>query len=66
MRAHRGGQALAGDPSPLAEMTPLEETLADYRVAGLTTGAHVMAHLRVRALRPLAARGALPRGHDYR
>jgi len=32
--------------SPLEEMTPFEETLADYRVAGLTTGDHVMSHLR--------------------
>jgi error-prone DNA polymerase len=32
--------------SPLGEMTPFEETLADYRVAGITTGDHVMAHLR--------------------
>jgi error-prone DNA polymerase len=42
-------------PSPLAEMTPLEETLADYRVAGLTTGPHALAHLRA----ALAARGLL-------
>ena len=45
----------ADAPSPLDEMTPVEETLADYRVAGLTTGAHVMAHLRP----ALRARGVL-------
>ena len=33
-------------PSPLPEMTPFEQTLADYRVANLTTGEHAMAHLR--------------------
>jgi error-prone DNA polymerase len=32
--------------SPLCELTPFEETLADYRASGLTTGPHVMAHLR--------------------
>jgi error-prone DNA polymerase len=40
-----GAAPPAGD-SPLPEMTPFEETLADYRVAGLTTGDHVMSHLR--------------------
>ncbi len=34
--------------SPLPEMTPFEETLADYSTAGLTTGPHPMAHLRPR------------------
>ncbi|MEL7059038.1 MAG: error-prone DNA polymerase [Acidobacteriota bacterium] len=32
--------------SPLAEMTRLEETLADYRSSGVTVGAHPMVHLR--------------------
>jgi error-prone DNA polymerase len=45
----------AAAPAPLAEMTPLEETLADYRVAGLTTGPHALAHLRA----GLRARGLL-------
>jgi len=45
----------ADAPAPLAEMTPLEETLADYRVAGLTTGPQVMAHWR----RRLRRRGVL-------
>ncbi len=30
------------------ELSPLEETLTDYRTSGLTTGPHVMAHLRAR------------------
>jgi error-prone DNA polymerase len=32
--------------SPLPEMTPTEETLADYRSSSVTPGPHVMAHLR--------------------
>ncbi|HLK12832.1 MAG TPA: error-prone DNA polymerase [Candidatus Binatia bacterium] len=39
--------------APLAPMTPLEETAADYAATQLTTGPHVMAHLRSR----LAAAG---------
>ncbi len=49
------GTRPADGPSPLAEMTSLEETLTDYRVAGLTTGPQVMAHLRD----ALRARGLL-------
>lgn len=30
----------------LEPMQPIEETLADYRLAGLTTGVHLMQHLR--------------------
>jgi error-prone DNA polymerase len=41
--------------SPLDELGALETTLADYRSTGLTTGPHVMAHLRP----GLAARGVL-------
>ncbi|UCE87529.1 MAG: error-prone DNA polymerase, partial [Deltaproteobacteria bacterium] len=33
-------------PSPLPEMSPLEETLADYRTSGITTGPQIMIHLR--------------------
>jgi error-prone DNA polymerase len=40
------GRPPAAEPSPLAEFSPFEETLADYRRSGLTTGPHVMAHLR--------------------
>jgi error-prone DNA polymerase len=50
------GVAPPAGASPLDEMGPLEETLADYRCTGLTTGPHVMAHLRA----DLAARGVLP------
>ncbi|HKJ24372.1 MAG TPA: error-prone DNA polymerase [Myxococcota bacterium] len=43
------------DASPLPEMTPFEETAADYRASGLTPGPHVMGHLRDE----LRARGVL-------
>jgi len=33
-------------PSPLDEMTPFDETAADYRTSGLTTGVHPVAYLR--------------------
>jgi error-prone DNA polymerase len=33
-------------PSPLPEMTPVEETLADFATARLTDGPHPVAHLR--------------------
>ncbi|MFQ5699045.1 MAG: DNA polymerase III subunit alpha [Myxococcota bacterium] len=68
------GDLLAGapsqTPSPLVEMSPLEETLADYRGTGLTIGPHLMTHLRDR----LRARGILsarelrsaPDGHPVR
>jgi error-prone DNA polymerase len=36
-------------------MTPLEQTLADYRIAGMTTGPQILAHLRA----GLTARGLL-------
>jgi error-prone DNA polymerase len=42
-------------PSPLPELSPIETTLADYRTTGLTTGPHVMAHLR----QALARRGVV-------
>jgi len=35
-----------GRGSPLREMDALEETLADYRGTGITTGVHLMSHLR--------------------
>jgi len=44
------------ETSPLPPMTEIEETLADYRLSGLTTGVHVMAHLR----ESLDRRGVLP------
>jgi error-prone DNA polymerase len=57
-RDHRSLFAGAPPPpaaSPLPEMSALEETLADYRASGVSTGPHVMAHLRER----LAQRGVL-------
>jgi len=46
----------ASEASPLRPLSALEETLADYRLSGLTTGVHVMAHLRPR----LEREGILP------
>ncbi len=43
------------DPSPLPEMSPIEETRADYATTEITTGPHMLAHLR----KPLASRGVL-------
>jgi len=34
------------EPSPLEELSPLETTLADYQTSGLTTGPHLLVHLR--------------------
>jgi error-prone DNA polymerase len=34
------------DPSPLREMTPQEETAADYRTTQMTTGRHLIEHWR--------------------
>ncbi|HEY7113220.1 MAG TPA: error-prone DNA polymerase [Thermoanaerobaculia bacterium] len=48
----------AGDPSPLPEMTPEEETMADYRTTQMTAGPHLMEHWRVR----LERRGILSAG----
>jgi error-prone DNA polymerase len=47
--------------SPLREMTPFEQTAADYRGIGVTLGPHLMAHYR----RALDARGVL-RAADLR
>jgi error-prone DNA polymerase len=44
--------------APLAAMTPFEETVADYATSSVTTGPHVMAHLRAE----LAAAGVLAAG----
>ena len=56
----RGGAALrrdvpTDDPSPLPEMSPIEETRADYATTEITTGPHMLAHLR----KSLARRGVL-------
>jgi error-prone DNA polymerase len=42
-------------PAPLPKMSPLEETSADYAATGVTTGPHLMTHLRAR----LKSRGIL-------
>jgi len=52
----RSASASTPSQSPLPPMTEVEETLADYRLSGLTTGVHLMAHLRER----LERRGILP------
>ncbi len=43
--------------SPLPALTPIQTTLTDYRTTGLTTGPHVMSHLReeLRARKVLSA-----------
>ena len=50
----------------LPPMTRIEETLADYRLSGLTTGVHVMAHLRAaldrRGITPAARLREIPDG----
>ena len=43
------------NPSPLPEMTPIEETRADYATTEITTGPHMLAYLR----KTLARRGVL-------
>jgi len=50
-----GRPAYANSGSPLSPLTPMETTLADYRLSGLTTGPQVMSHLRSQ----LAKRGLL-------
>ncbi len=47
--------AISNASSPLREMNAFERTVADYRGTGLTTGVHLMAHLR----EALRARGVL-------
>jgi error-prone DNA polymerase len=49
------GRRPPDEPSPLRELGPFEQTLADYRRSGITTGPHVMAYLRA----ALRQRGAL-------
>jgi error-prone DNA polymerase len=47
--ALQGGLLAGADPvpgSPLPEMSALERTLADYSGTGVTTGVHLMSHLR--------------------
>jgi len=48
--ARSSGALFAGmateDPSPLPDMTPREETAADYKSTQMTTGPHLVEHLR--------------------
>ena len=56
--------------SPLGEMSPLEETLADYRASGITTGPQLLAHLRpdleARGVITTEALRAVPNGRSVR
>jgi len=53
------------DPSPLPEMSPIEETRADYETTEMTTGPHMLAHLRQDlARRGVASAAELSRGRD--
>ena len=53
------------DPSPLPEMSPIEETRADYQTTEMTTGPHMLAHLRQDlARRGVASAAELSRGRD--
>jgi error-prone DNA polymerase len=54
--------AAATAPSPLAEMVPLEQTLADYAGTGMTVGPHLLAHLRPRLRRRAVLTAAELRG----
>jgi len=58
------------EPSPLAEMTPVEETLADYAGIQMTLGPHPMTYLRPQlAEKGVVAAAALeriPNGHRVR
>jgi error-prone DNA polymerase len=67
--ARPSGSLFAGmatdDPSPLSDMTPREETAADYQSTQMTTGSHLIEHLRpaFRAKRVLSAAELWKRPH---
>ena len=54
----------------LSPLSTLEQTLADYRLAGLTTGPQIMAHLkpllRERGVKTAADLAKIPDGHPVR
>jgi error-prone DNA polymerase len=58
------------EPSPLPEMTPLEETRADYTGSQLTLGPHPLSYMRTRlaekGVTPAAGLDALPNGAKVR
>jgi error-prone DNA polymerase len=64
------GIAPANTESPLPEMSPIEETLADYRYSGITTGPQILAHLRStlheRGVLSSAELKSVPEGHRVR
>jgi error-prone DNA polymerase len=59
-----------GAPSPLPEMSPLEETVADFAATGMTVGPHPMAYLRRdldrQGVVPAAALDHIPAGETVR
>jgi error-prone DNA polymerase len=64
------GVAPQAADSPLPEMSAIERTLADYRHSGVTTGPHMMTHLRAelarRGVRTAASLRELPDGRYVR
>jgi len=46
LKSESGSRSLLSKASPLREMSPYEETLADYQSTDLTTGPHLMEHSR--------------------
>jgi error-prone DNA polymerase len=64
------GQPPADTRSPLPEMLPLEETLADYRYSGITTGPQILTHLRPmlreKGVLSSAELKEVPNGHPVR
>jgi error-prone DNA polymerase len=55
---YAGHDSSSAHASPLPEMTPLDQTVADFAITEVTTGSHPMAYWR----QALAARGILPTG----
>jgi error-prone DNA polymerase len=57
-----GGEGQSTIPAAIPEMSQFEETLADYRTMELTTGPHLVEHIRGE----LAAKGIRTAGELYR
>ncbi len=64
------GVSAASSEPPVPEMSPLEQTLADYRLSGITVGPQILAHLRAdlrrRGLLSAAELRAAPDGRFVR
>ncbi|HZR80619.1 MAG TPA: error-prone DNA polymerase [Candidatus Binatia bacterium] len=64
------GLPVAASRAPLAAMSEVETTLADYRASGMTTGPHLLAHLRAdldrRGIVPVAELASRPDGSRLR